>query len=131
MESGIRNEARTASRVRSVVALLTLTMVASCRSTPVGAQAGALEAGAPPNQLTRAERDAGWRLLFDGRTLAGWRGLGYPGVPEGHWTVEDGAIRKVANAKVAPTADGRRPPGGDLMTVATFRDFELSWDWKM
>ena len=131
MKKTIHREARTASRVRSVVALLTLTMVASCRSTPAAAQAGALDTGAPPNQLTRAERDAGWRLLFDGRTLAGWRGLGYPGVPEGHWTVEDGAIRKVANAKVAPAADGRRPPGGDLMTVATFRDFELSWDWKM
>ena len=30
-----------------------------------------------PNQLTTAERSAGWRLLFDGRTLAGWRGVGY------------------------------------------------------
>jgi hypothetical protein len=106
-------------------------MAASCRSAPTTGNSGALDVGAPANQLTRAERDAGWRLLFDGRTLAGWRGLGYPGVPEGHWKVEDGAIRKVATAKVAPAADGRRPAGGDLMTVATFRDFELAWDWKM
>jgi hypothetical protein len=34
--------------------------------------------GAPttPNQLTAIERSAGWTLLFDGRTLTGWRGLG-------------------------------------------------------
>src|SRR5437867_5798284 len=44
---------------------------------------GATEAR--PNQLTAAERVAGWRLLFDGRTLAGWRGLGYDTVPTAHW----------------------------------------------
>jgi hypothetical protein len=52
-------------------------------------------------------------------------------VPEAHWTVEDGTIRKIASEKVAKGPDGRRLPGGDLMTVATFKDFELSWDWKM
>jgi 3-oxoadipate enol-lactonase len=29
-----------------------------------------------PNTLSAAERAAGWRLLFDGRTFDGWRGLG-------------------------------------------------------
>lgn len=113
------------------VALLALTGLAIFGSAPAAAQSGALGASAPPNQLTRAERDAGWRLLFDGRTLAGWRGLGYANVPAGHWTVEDGTIRKIANEKVAMGSDGRRLPGGDLMTVATYKDFELSWDWKM
>jgi len=132
MTNRSRREARTVSRVRgAVVALLALTALAGCRSAPAATPSGALDAGVAPNRLTRAERDAGWKLLFDGRTLAGWRGLGYRGVPQGHWTVEDGAIRKVATAKVALGAEGRRPPGGDLMTVATFRDFELSWDWKM
>jgi hypothetical protein len=83
------------------------------------------------NALSRSERAAGWRLLFDGRSLAGWRGLGYPGVPPGHWTVENGAIKKIATSQVPVGADRRRPVGGDLMTEATFRDFELSWDWKI
>jgi hypothetical protein len=82
-------------------------------------------------QRAAIERGAGWRPLFDGRTLAGWRGLGYPGVPAAHWTVEDGAIKKIASGKVAVQADGQPTAGGDLMTDGTYRDFELAWDWKI
>ena len=84
-----------------------------------------------PNELTAAERAAGWRLLFDGRTLAGWRGLGYDGVPPGHWVVVDGAIKKVASGNVPRVPDGRPLNGGDLMTIDTFGDFELTWEWKV
>ena len=86
---------------------------------------------APPNQLTAAERAAGWRLLFDGRTLAGWRGLGYDSVPSAHWVVVDGAIKKIASGNVPKLPDGQPRQGGDLMTVATFGDFELTWEWKV
>ena len=116
---------------RSLCGMLALMALAGCRTAPVERSTPAAATVAAPNQLTTAERSAGWRLLFDGRSLAGWRGLGYPGIPEGHWTVEDGAIKKVATSKVAPGADGRRPAGGDLMTEATFRDFELAWEWKI
>lgn len=88
-------------------------------------------AGAPPNTLTEAERAAGWQLLFDGQTLAGWRGLGRDGVPEAHWRVEDGQIRKVASGDVPTAADGQPLEGGDLMTVEAFDDFELSFEWKV
>ena len=75
-----------------------------------------------PNTLTPAERTAGWKLLFDGKTLTGWRGLGYDTVPTSHWVVVNGAIKKIAS--------GNRP-GGDLMTVDSFADFELSFEWKV
>jgi hypothetical protein len=120
-----------ATRVSAMLALVLLPAFGGCHATSASSGSDALEAGGPPNQLTRAERQAGWRLLFDGKTLTGWRGVGYAGVPAAHWTVEDGAIRKIANEKVPAGPDGRRPPGGDLMTVATFKDFELEWDWKM
>jgi len=87
--------------------------------------------GSEPNVLTSAERVAGWRLLFDGRTLAGWRGVGYDTVPTGHWVVVDGAIKKVASGDVPRVADGRPLVGGDLMTVDSFVDFELSFEWKV
>jgi len=96
-----------------------------------------LQSGGPsperagPNTLTAAEQQAGWRLLFDGQTLAGWRGIGYDTVPTGHWVVVDGTIKKVASGNVPRVADGRPLVGGDLMTVDSFADFELTWEWKV
>jgi hypothetical protein len=84
-----------------------------------------------PNQLTTAERTAGWRLLFDGTSLAGWRGLGYDSVPSAHWRVIDGAIAKIPTAKVQRQADGQPATGGDLMTTDAFRDFELAFEWRV
>ncbi len=92
---------------------------------------GAQSAPAPPNALTAAERAAGWRLLFDGRTLRGWRGLGYDSVPTAHWVVVDGTIKKIASGDVPKLPDGQPLHGGDLMTVDTFGDFELTWEWKV
>lgn len=83
------------------------------------------------NRLTDAERAAGWRLLFDGQTLRGWRGLGRDTVPTVHWVVEDGTIRKVASGAVPTAPDGQPIGGGDLTTDATFGDFELAWEWKI
>ena len=95
-----------------------------------------LQTATPPaapaaNSLTPAERTAGWRLLFDGRTLAGWRGLGYDTVPTAHWVVVNGTIKKIASGDVPRVADGRPAVGGDLMTVDSFADFELSFEWKV
>ena len=81
--------------------------------------------------LTAAERAAGWKLLFDGKTFAGWRGLGYDSVPTAHWRIVDGAIQKVASGNVPRIADGQPAAGGDLMTTDTFRDFELVFQWKV
>jgi hypothetical protein len=84
-----------------------------------------------PNTLTDAERRAGWRLLFDGRTFDGWRGLGYDSVPTAHWKIENGAIRKLADGEVPRLPDGQPAAGGDLMTRESYRDFELTWEWKI
>jgi hypothetical protein len=83
------------------------------------------------NALARAERAAGWQLLFDGASLQGWRGLGRDSVPSVHWAIEDGAIKKVPRAEVPAGRDGRRAEGGDLMTSATYGDFDLSFEWKV
>ena len=72
-----------------------------------------------------------WTTLFDGETFSGWRGLGFHAVPDGHWIIEDGSIRKVASGTVPTAADGQPLVGGDLMTVETFRDFELVFEWKV
>jgi hypothetical protein len=93
--------------------------------------AGAQSGNVGPNELTASERAAGWRLLFDGKTFAGWRGLGYDSVPTAHWKISSGAIEKIASGKVAKMPDGQPANGGDLMTVDTFGDFELAFQWKV
>ncbi len=72
----------------------------------------------PQNFLTLAEREAGWRLLFDGESTKGWRGYGKEEFPERGWTVRDGCL-----------AHTRR--GGDIITQETFGDFELTLEWRI
>ena len=95
------------------------------------ALAQTLAAQSAPNTLTSAERAAGWRLLFDGKTFKGWRGLGYDSVPSAHWRVVNGSIEKIASGNVAKMPDGQPAVGGDLMTLDTFGDFELSFQWNV
>jgi hypothetical protein len=83
------------------------------------------------NIITDEEKVEGWILLFDGKSLEGWRGLGREGIPEGHWIVEDGTIKKVLSKDVPLQEDGQPLDGGDLMTIQTFDNFELSFEWKI
>lgn len=83
------------------------------------------------NTLTKAEIEEGWELLFDGKTFNGWRGLGRDTVETNNWKIEDGMIRKVNSREIPPLPNGETINGGDLMTVETFDDFELSFEWKI
>lgn len=70
-----------------------------------------------PNTLTAAEKAAGWQLLFDGKTTAGWRGFRKTEMPAG-WTIENGALTRTAAAS-------------DIVTVDQFENFELAFDWMV
>jgi hypothetical protein len=85
----------------------------------------------PPNTLTAAEAAEGWKLLFDGQSFEGWRGLGRDSIPAEHWIIEDGNIRKVASGNVPTAPDGQPLEGGDILTVDTFGDFEMVLEWKV
>ena len=60
---------------------------------------------------------SGWRPLFDGTSLAAWRGYQSQEMPKG-WSIEDGVLVKKGTA-------------GDIMTRDTFGDFELELEWKL
>lgn len=83
-----------------------------------------------PNTITQAEKADGWTLLFDGETFEHWTGLGRDTIPEGHWTIEDGTIRKIETGEVPRAPDGQPLEGGDIMTKETYRNFELKLEWK-
>lgn len=72
-----------------------------------------------------------WQPLFDGESFSGWRGVGRDGIPDGHWVIEDGTIRKIASGEIPKAADGQPLEGGDIMTLDTFRNFELTFEWKV
>jgi hypothetical protein len=73
--------------------------------------------------LTAADQAAGWKLLFDGATTKGWRGFKKPGFPGKGWSVEFGRLKHAASGG-APTADS-----GDIITIDTFNDFDLRFEW--
>lgn len=83
------------------------------------------------NQLTAAERAAGWQLLFDGTSLRGWHGLGTANTSLGLWTVEDGAIVRVPNSRAPVKAGSEALTGVDLISDSAFQNFELVWEWKI
>jgi hypothetical protein len=75
--------------------------------------------------LTAAEQRDGWTLLFDGRSLDGWRGYNRPDGSTTQWKVEDGQL-------TVPPSGGRDTRGArDLITTATFRQFDLTWEWRI
>ncbi|CAN5192476.1 hypothetical protein BH23BAC3_BH23BAC3_22970 [soil metagenome] len=92
-----------------------------------------LQPGTESSLETQNDHQAqeGRETLFDGETLNGWRGLGRDGIPQGHWIVEDGTIRKVALSDVARAEDGQPIAGGDLLYDRQFTNFELSFEWKV
>ena len=76
----------------------------------------------PQNVLSPEEEQAGWRLLFDGRTADGWRGFKLPNIPVGPdgtpgWHAIDGCLVRTG-------------PGGDIITEEQFDNFELSLEWR-
>jgi Domain of Unknown Function (DUF1080) len=106
--------------MRAKIALLFLTVITLIITAPAQNNASA-------NKLSKAEKNAGWRLLFDGESFDGWRGFHNEKVPDGPggWMIEDGCIKKIP----AQGALGRA--GGDLITVDQFDDFEFSIEWKL
>jgi 3-keto-disaccharide hydrolase len=70
------------------------------------------------NTLTPEEQAAGWKLLFDGKTLAGWQGFKSQTPPTG-WEAVDGLLVREGSGS------------GDLMTADEYGDFELQLEWKI
>jgi len=74
---------------------------------------------AEPNTLSPAEKEAGYKLLFNGQDLQGWHNFKRDGVRPG-WKVKDGAL-----ACVDPH------DAGDIVTADEFTWFELQLDYNI
>ena len=78
-----------------------------------------------PNDLSAHERKAGWKLLFDGKTPAGWTGAYKDAFPAKGWEIRDGVI------SVLPSDGGESTNGGDIVTKEQFSAFDLSFDFRL
>jgi len=77
--------------------------------------------GQQANRLSGAEKNEGWMLLFDGKSLDGWH-LYRKGNQSSVWDVKDGVL----------SCDPRNGKAqGDLVTDEEFEDFDLTFEWKM
>ncbi len=71
-----------------------------------------------------AQSVPGERALFDGKTTKGWRSFKKSTFPDHGWIVQDGWLKKLAK--------GNNPNGGgDIITVDTFDNFDLQFEWKV
>ena len=75
------------------------------------------------NFLSKKEIKKGWKLLFDGKTSAGWMNARTKTFPASGWEINDGTLT------INP-ATKSKGGGGDIVTVDKFRNFELSVDFK-
>jgi hypothetical protein len=86
----------------------------------IGALAAAGLAAAD-NRLSPEEKKAGWKLLFDGKTYAGWEDPSKKSPPGDSFTIENGMLKALAHCQI----------NEDLFTRDAWSDFELQFDWKI
>jgi hypothetical protein len=80
---------------------------------------------AAPNALSAAEKAAGWRLLWDGKTTDGWRSAKSDGFPTQGWSIENGVLKTHENG------GHESKGGGDIITEKRFANFELVVEFKL
>jgi hypothetical protein len=99
--------------------LLAASLAAVTALAPLAAQGPA-----PDTKTAKAGANGAWTPLFDGKSLAGWRGYKKENASETRWKVENGAL-------TLPPNDGKDTRGArDIITVNTYDNFDLRWEWK-
>ncbi len=78
-----------------------------------------------PNTLSDYEKRKGWRLLWDGKTNAGWRSAKKSAFPEKGWKIKNGELI------VNEAGGGESENGGDIITINTYSEFELNFEFML
>src|SRR5437868_11385391 len=108
------------NRFAAAVSLSCLLGIGSFAAGPKPSKLADQSPGAVRPALTDAEKHDGWKLLFDGVSTEGWRGLGMDHFPADLWTVENGSLHCLGGKKI-----------NDLVTLDAYENFELSFEWML
>ena len=109
--------------------LVAISMMVSCNQEKEQAAEtpeGVVEETMGLNQLTQAEIDDGWVLLFDGETSTGWTGYNKESFPNG-WEIVDGTIYCTGSGR----GEAGGVEGGDIVYKKPFSNFHLKLEWKI
>lgn len=72
-----------------------------------------------PNTLSASEKEAGWKLLFDGKSTEGWHLFKKDTMPANAWQVEGDWLHCLGKTR------------GDIVSVGLYDQFDLRWEWKI
>lgn len=78
-----------------------------------------------PNKIATIEAAQGYKLLWDGKTTAGWRKAYSDRFPEKGWEITDGELH------VLSSAGAEAANGGDIVTAGEYGAFILQFDFKL
>lgn len=80
------------------------------------------------NTLSEYEKNAGWKLLFDGKSTQGWRKFKSQDIGSS-WKVKDGVL--YLDAVKREGGGWQVADGGDIITQDAYENYELSLEWKI
>lgn len=83
------------------------------------------EADTADTTASTVEQDE-WITLFDGTNMEGWRGYNRTDIPTA-WTIEDGALKINGSGQ----GEAGAKDGGDIIFDRKFKNFELTFEWKV
>ena len=73
---------------------------------------------AADNTLSDEEKNEGWTLLFDGKSMDQWKNFQKDNISD-KWQIKDGMMTLTAKG------------GGDIMTKKLYKNFDLKLEWKI
>ncbi len=115
-------------KTNSFLFLLTLVifsgmMLVSCKSKTGGEQ----QSEESSESMSEAPAgDEGWIVMFNGSTTDGWRGYDKETFPSEGWVIDGDALKCEGSGE--GEAGGK---GGDIIYDKKFKDFDLTFDWKI
>jgi len=108
----------------NLFAFLVFSLIVSCQPKETGDDSKEIketEDNSIGTTLTPEQIEVGWQLLFDGKSMKGWRT--YKNMSNNSWEVDKGTLHCLP----FDSADQR----ADLITEVQYKNFELQFDWKI
>lgn len=98
--------------IKEILFLLVVVFLTSCTSDQKNKE----------EENSNLNKNSDWTTLFDGSTLAGWRGFNADSLPS-NWVIEEGTLKSLGTGGDL---------GGDIVYGAQeFDNFQLELEWKI